>query len=822
MRRKHGFTIGIILASLVLLVVLGLTFFYSINLFGGSRELVDAVDSGTAAIARKAVMTPSVALNSIPGDVAQFSALCDPPGSNTINLLTYNRLVGYAIIVSANSQTMGSSKANSNATSVWQAVSAVGQALTSQLNNSSNYASYFNQVTNMSNTSILGFQLNNSSNNHVKYDPSFFKTSYYNAAKASNIYITQALVDSFNALSPSLASQLNSLIVTTSGKSGPPGGSNAPAAPTGVPAGYLAGYKNIPFAPNSLPALVPVLPNSQAHLISKTEFNQSIASNVVPGNLTNTIPPNAYEAGGVVNRQVSNLSNLATAMAAATVGCPDKPVANNTPNSTLVLAGQYPLAMPGGYVKIYNYPGASNPGLGSFVTDASNSIYNNELFTPSSITMTDNGIFISGPASFASQAINAWAAYNNPANFLPATKTTPAKRNPALYPPNLGYPAPGSSVYRFGSGYNQLATIQDLENIQSELVSCTSQVDYGPGASGPCISNLPTWIGNYGTHTVAAQAPSGNYTAVEYMKTSLLEQWNNDGGEPSGLGVVSGTFNFFMNSIFGTSLGPTANVSPPPTPTGVKLFNHNGNLPSSYASQNLPPQQSPQYGTDGTPWQLLAHIGNMSYTNGNNNFQSDNSPPPANFMPQPGTALFNVYQRCQEIKPGIGINELYNALNSQPIALGQTFYLYLSPKTGLLTMDSSGPAQFTSVYGNAYLDQNSITPDGNPPSDITNQGPNPNLLVYSAQDTLVNTQDTGSTGGFFSAAIYGITGGSASVGSSSTDGDAVTQIQPFVTEPSVTGYDAANWIPASGYHNLLGVLQFQSQATGGGQYSSIN
>ncbi len=810
MRRIHGFTLGIIAASLVLLVCLGLAFFYTVNLFGGGRELTDAVDSGTVSLARNAVRQPAIALNSIPNDVQQFAPLCDPQGSNIINLLTYNRLVGYALLVSANAKAMGSSQANSHANNVWQAVASVGQALTSQIVNSNNYTNDFNRVSTFNNTSLLSFNsAQSNAANKVKYVPQQFKTAYYNSGKASNIYISQALLDSFSALSPNIINEFNTLLVTKSGNSGPPGGINAPSAPSGQAAGYLAGYVNIPFLPNNAPALVPVLPNLQAHLISKTEFNQALTNPVVNSALNSIIPPNAFEAGGVANRQMQNTSSLATAIAAATVGCPPNALSGNV-NGQQVLAGQYPLAMPGGYIKIYNYPGAPNPGLGSFVSDGSNSIFNNELYTPSSITMTDNGIFISGSASFASKAINAWATYNNPSNFLPATTTAPAKRNPALYPPNLGYPAPGASIYRYGAGYNQLATITDLENIHNKLVSCTSVVDYGANASGPCISSLSTWINNFGAYPTAAQAPSNNYTAAEYMKTSLLEQWNNDGGEGASSGFVNA-----WNWLTGSNLGPTANVSPYSQPTGVKLFNHNGNSPSKYPTQNLPPQQAPQFGTDGTPWQLLAHIGNMNYI-GSNMVQNDSQAPPAGFSPLPGSALFNLMQRCQEIKPGVNINELYQVLNSQILPLGQTFYLYLNPKTNLLVMDTIGPAQFTAIYGNAYLDQASLTPDGNNPPPITSQAPGSDLLVYSADSTLVDTQ---SGGGAVAGALSMI---GISANSSNQEGDALTKDQPFDDQPSVTGYDAAVWIPASGYHNFLGVLQFQSNATGGGQYSSIN
>ncbi len=649
MRRIHGFTLGIIAASLVLLVCLGLAFFYSVNLFGGGRELTDAVDSGTVSIARNAVRQPSVALNTIPNDVQQFAPLCDPLGSNAINLLTYNRLVGYALLVSANAKAMGSSQANSNANNVWQAVASVGQALTSQIVNSNNYTNDFNRVSSFSNTSILSFNSAQPNANKVKYAPQQFKTAYYNSGKASNIYISQALLDSFSALSPTIINEFNTLLIPKSGNAGPPGGINAPQAPSGQPAGYLAGYVNIPFLPNNAPALVPVMPNLQAHLISKTEFNQALVNPVVNTALNSIIPPNAFEAGGIANRQVQNVSSLATAIAAATVGCPPNAL-SGTNNGQQVLAGQYPLAMPGGYIKIYNYPGAPNPGLGSFVSDGSNSIFNNELYTPSSITMTDNGIFISGSASFASNAINAWAAYNNPSNFLPATSTTtPPKRNPALYPPNLGYPAPGSSIYRYGSTYNQLASINELENIHNELVSCTSTVDYGSNASGPCVSNLNTWINNLGAYPTAAQAPSNNYTATEYMKTSLLEQWNNDGGEGASSGLANGVNAVSSWFGFGPIIPtPTANVSPYGQPTGVKLFNHNGNSPSKYPSQNLPSSQSPQFGTDGTPWQLLAHIGNMNYI-GSNTVQNDSQVPPAGFAPLPGSALFNLLQRCQGV-----------------------------------------------------------------------------------------------------------------------------------------------------------------------------
>ncbi len=254
----------------------------------------------------------SVSLASLPTtyDVAQFGPCSDPVNTNNINILTYNRIVGQAMLVSINTLAMKANNQlyNDNTDSVWNAVQQFGGALTTALNNSSTFASSFNQVSQYANTSKLGVNLSTGSN-LVNYNPSTYKVGYMRQGLASNIYIPQDLyndlsgldsngnADDINAgnqkykfqstlqsfLNPVPNNNTGALTFTpnTTAFKLSPAITGAPLQ-TGGSAGYLKGYTNIPFSttgsspvtsssPTPLPGFVPVVPFNPPHLVSKTE-----------------------------------------------------------------------------------------------------------------------------------------------------------------------------------------------------------------------------------------------------------------------------------------------------------------------------------------------------------------------------------------------------------------------------------------------------------------------------------------------------------------------------------------------------------------------
>ena len=76
MRNKNGSSLGLIAICLVTLVFLGIFFFMTVNIFGGTKQVVDATDSGTVAVTKLALVGPKVNLTTIGNsDAAQFLPL---------------------------------------------------------------------------------------------------------------------------------------------------------------------------------------------------------------------------------------------------------------------------------------------------------------------------------------------------------------------------------------------------------------------------------------------------------------------------------------------------------------------------------------------------------------------------------------------------------------------------------------------------------------------------------------------------------------------------------------------------------------------------
>ncbi len=876
-RNKHGSTLSLVAVCLVVLVILGVAFYYFSRMFGGGREVGDAVDGGTLGIARRASRQIAVNLATLPStsDVQQFGPLSDPPNSNAINLLTYNRLVGQAILVSINAQAMGNTQAATSAKNVWTSVQAVGQALTAQLNNANTFAGAFNQVSNLSNSSMLGIN----GSNTVNYNMSQFKTAYMRNGLASNIYIPQDLYndlsgkdaqgnpDDFASVGATIQNQLKALIVPTVGNNGSqltfntastafslsPALTGAPMQASSGGAGYLPGYTNISLLPGSAPAFVPVVPFNPPHLVSKYEFNQqNSASPVVASGLTAVVPPNAFEASGQANQNTANVNNVASSIACAVIGCPTTVVtAGNATSAIQTMAGQYPLQIPGGFIRLENLPGLSPPG-GAMVANGANDIFNNELYGYPGITQsnpvdsTGNGVFSTDP-----NAVPNWANYNSAANAALASAVSAASSSSSTtsstsstsststsstssaavsadstnkadyYPPNSGrltsttynnlapkYPANISSMYapggrdssgnpvlRYGSTLNQAATLTQLQAVTSPNAPDSSSQCYSPNTYNPvdatsvCSTALTTWEGNYGRGVTTQSAPSGNYNAVEYMKAELLIKnvpW------PS-KAVVS--------------------ITPPTQNNGVSgMHLTQMQIPGSATSIGVPMRQptqshgmSPLYSVAGTPLELLGQAGNSTT------------------QLTAGTAIYNIYQRCREIKPGVAPEEIVNALSSITLDMGNVMYLYVNPSTGVFQCDSLGPIKFNPT---AYVDQNSnsivdgVVPTANLASSNLSSNPTAqsslqssnNLQAYQADGYLVDTQAVAApaSGASAKSTNQSATDYSGAGSGQNYFGEANYHDQPLTETSGIVGMDAAVWTPCSGYHNLLGVVQFQT------------
>jgi len=207
-----------------------------------------------------------------------------------------------------------------------------------------------------------------------------------------------------------------------------------------------------------------------------------------------------------------------------------------------------------------------------------------------------------------------------------------------------------------------------------------------------------------------------------------------------------------------------------------------------------------KYAVAGTPWQNLQDIasalngpvpynnrGAGSTNNGVCNLNGSGDHSPDMTQSQISTLLNAVWQRCQQIKPGCALSEVTNALNSSSLGLNQTGWLYLNQSTNTLT--------FANTL--SYADTNLL------PDDEANQA----AWVVARTGYITLASYGGQTDSDLSA---------NSLINTTVDGtkDAVRSDANFHkaawkwTQGALQYQDEAVFHKCSGYHNMLGELDF--------------
>src|ERR1700679_1575140 len=103
-RRQGGATLGLTAACVLLVIVIGVGFYFLSKIIGGGREVANATDAGALNVAKQALKRGSYPLNL--AENAEFGALTDPPGTiatpGVVTLVTYNRIIAQAMMVAQN------------------------------------------------------------------------------------------------------------------------------------------------------------------------------------------------------------------------------------------------------------------------------------------------------------------------------------------------------------------------------------------------------------------------------------------------------------------------------------------------------------------------------------------------------------------------------------------------------------------------------------------------------------------------------------------------------------------------------------------------
>lgn len=310
-RSNSGAALPFIAATIVVLVMIAVCFFWITMQMGGSRELMNATDAGSLSVAKYAIRKPDVSLAQMEEN-SNFGGLLD---KGEVSLANYNRIVGQTLLVALNAQAEGTGAAKANAEKLMDVVqgpNSIGSRLTEALSKPEKVDGHFTAASFVNSVRMLG------SNDLTKFDDSQYKVAYLEEGGASNVDLDPATLPSANGAAVSL-----------------------PAGATGKEKSkknfsFISGYKpiSIPGFSKKLTG-VPVLPGQAPHLVSGKDFEDNLSR---PKD-TGSVPPNSFKLGGSADK--------ARGVSCAIVGALDT---------------QFTASIPRGYIVIHNGPAQSFEG----------------------------------------------------------------------------------------------------------------------------------------------------------------------------------------------------------------------------------------------------------------------------------------------------------------------------------------------------------------------------------------------------------------------------------------------------------------------------
>lgn len=664
-RRQRGATLGLAAACVLVVIVIGVGFFFLSKIIGGGREVANATDAGALNVAKLAVRRGALTLTG--ADKDEFGALCDTP--DKLDLLSYNRIVAKAMIVCKNAADEGSAAATGNASVIHGQVNTLGNALRTALiaacaKSGGQLASDFTDISFKNNTKMWNGNQVNLANDIT---PGFMKEK-----SSSNVYFSAALTGALGGWSPA---------------------ANAPNQKASTGDAYAAGYQE-QKAGDQYFSLIPVFPGTRPHLVDVGNFTAA-----APASITNGSPvlPNAFKTDAQAVESKSGV--MGGSLACAIVGTLDK---------------DFTASIPRGFVRISNGPNAQTvnsahvPGLAPIANDGTNDIFNNELFYSPGIAMEQNSNVFSH-ASNGTQAMSTVGAYNatrgqftyDPAinnigggdpvlwtGSTSVTTTATATGTATMATSYSGtsggaqgvYSNPASFDLRSGGGLDQWAAATDLDGITSaspNIKTCT-YLDYDITTPPYCTSQFLNWTNNYGRTTGTGGATnSTGFTNVEFMKADVLAQ---------------------------RAMGAGCAWSSAPNPSGVKSWGLDGAgdplrppYPNSKPRLAFPQGTGPKINflAEGSPMQLLNEIGGCAKT----------------------TTIDTIVNRMRQVAPQISNidSQVRAALSSNPLPLGTTTFLFANGNT--IQMATSFPVGMDYL---ADATARSITPDGTGGAQATN------------------------------------------------------------------------------------------------------
>lgn len=554
-RRTLGATLGLVAVSVLVVILIGVGFYFLSKMFGGGREVANATDAGILNAAKMALRKGQTPLGAgLPDEMAYAgcsdTTMGDAP--NTISMLTLNRVIAMAVMIGLNAGDEGTPAAASNALAAITAAKAISGRIRTELTTNAVVNVDFDNIASAAKNQMWGGAAVRNT----------LTQAYMRRRGSTNVYFDTSVVP------PSRLGEITGHLNTGGGYRQSQGNGNVtadPAAPRVANLPFMQGYDQITVTGGSIWG-TPVFPQTQPHLVSGSDFSDPAAA-YIAGSDT---PPNAFMA--VTSAAEQKTGNIGGSMAAAILGC---------------INNEYLARIPRGYVRVWNGPDANtvNPPVTSPVFDATNDIFANELYSPG-ITVANNDVF-----SLNQPGVQAWADYNatrgwtdpdtaSPNYGMPST--LPGKGDPAAWPPSISntfdVSFAGNYVYYDASGnavtdYEPQLTA-DLPNngcIGSVAHVCKDIHFDEPMVIQKCEDLLGGFNNAYPPPPNSSGVDDGGkgFTALEWVKGKVLEGFN---AKCTGV--------------------PAVNTS------GLKVWNHN-------IAHPMTNKFTCNFGNPGSPWALM-------------------------------------------------------------------------------------------------------------------------------------------------------------------------------------------------------------------------
>jgi hypothetical protein len=822
-RTNRGVTTVLVATFAIIIAVVGLVFVLLTMTIGGKRQAEHALEAASLSLISAISTSPqcSVPVSSLTPLQQSIVQGAFPPNAQptSINMLNYNQLVGYAMIVAGNaSLAPGGGADGASYTNAQQVVDAlqdgpnsIAQQLNSQINKELSDPTFIqDNFMSIANSNPLGL----------------FGQNYKIQLKGSSLgYVTQVGPDGVGSISnvsvdttkyPQLA-QWTDPKNTDSTRTDTVNGQTVPFV-------FVQGYTDINpkivAGTNSGPATsykplfaISLNPSEPAHLVSSNNFSTTAPQGDSSDASAGKAPP----------------FNAIHIVAAVTTG-DGSPVV--TMERSAVAGGVYSPTVPpragSGYIIIKNNQGINAPPF--TVVNVANAPQNSELLNGVAVATaagatdsgTVNGLFSADPS-----ALQDWVNYNQAP---------------------IGTPPSGVGIF---DSTGQPATTNELKQISGICASCFWDSFSGYNFQQPCAKLHDAFFTAYGTPESLGRPSGTNLLAVEAAKGAVIAGYGyivqqpniNSVGSIQSEGIwlyhdamaVSGSSSYgeFDINIGGANYNTASYAIVGLTgmqsfPMGTHLYASNG---SSYPPTSSPTSpsdvstvvisrpgtifdylnqiasQTPGTGNHGNPvTQLIAPLkpaapgptgqcqSFMSKTDFETALQSAFADYAKSNSSSVGSLIYQMHQIVPTKNTITFADEVYDILTQEQqnaIPLGQSFYIYADPGNN----DAAGVPKLkisTSPPSNANANQ---TTDGTLETFISS---------YSVDGIDINPPgEIDITDQLFTSIKYqGVAYGAAG--------------QYF------NGFDQATWTPSSGANNLLGELDFTSGLNGAIDYEHAN